>query len=176
MKFLKIIAAVALTSLIVIMVNNLFGLIFPAAEQSETEWNKQEQTCGNLRPTDSNAQPTAYKAYDACAAKITKEFNDQRALQKQWALLRAVAALAILVAIAAMVSRKYPFLAGGLIMSGVVVVMIYPYLVSNSIFGYMEELSEGIRQQVQLVKFITSLLGVAILSIGDLFFFEKNAK
>lgn len=185
MNFLKFVSALGLALLLSFMLGNLVTYLWPPSVTGTAY-----ETCYDQHPFPSSsdfgsndeyvaAEEQATTARETCEKEQSQLFGDRQALAFQAALLRAVVAFMVLVVIAIVLHRRYPFLAGSLIAGGLLFLLIYPF--TAQVGWLFDSLGSGataltdVQRQVLLVEFVLQALGFAILVVADMQFFEKHS-
>lgn len=189
MGFLKVVTSIAIAVFLLIFLNNFMAMIFPTDSGTSSYYggssDESYKQCESLQPNynqnvdyDSDEIKTAQDAYSKCMEEKTREANDKKALAGQYVWLRAIIALLILVGISIALFKKFPFYGGALIGGGLLFAVTYPIFAQTGFsFDFMfgsNDVSASVKAQTQLIKMITSLLGLTGLTAADLFFFEKH--
>ncbi|MEK7061934.1 MAG: hypothetical protein AAB942_00115 [Patescibacteria group bacterium] len=182
MKFLQRITSFCIAILLLIFLNNMMAFIFPqnAASSSNIKSTMSPYTICQDKGGYYNGtaiDQTKKDAYNKCIIENTQTTNDEKALRFQSALLKAVVVLILIVGIAILMFKKFPYFATSLIAGGLLFALYYP---SMAQFGSLGEfvssgsLSEGVQTQLRTTKFVLDLLGLVALSLADILFFEKH--
>jgi hypothetical protein len=191
MGFLKVITSIAIAVLLLIFLNNLMAMIFPVSRSTSYYGNDEAyKKCESLQPNflgdtnsdtnyyDSPEYKAAQDAYTKCTDDASRQANDKAAIQTQYVWLRAIVALLILIGISVFLFKKFPFYGGALIAGGLLFTVTYPIFAQTGFsldFLYGGgDLSASVRTQTEIIKLITSLLGVSGLTLADVLFFEKH--
>ena len=186
MGFLKVVTSIALAIFFLIFLNNFMAIAFPSdSNTSFYSGDESYKKCESLQPNydtnmdyDSAENKAAQDAYSKCIEEKSREVNDKAAIAAQYVWLRAIIMLLVLVGVSIFLFKKYPFYGGALIAGGLLFALSYPIFVRTGFsFDFMYgsgDVSASVKSQTQLIKMITSLLGVVGLTVADLFFFEKH--
>jgi len=160
------------------------AMLFPININEANRYNDSDyKTCQSLQPNysqnteyDASKYEADQSAYQKCIDEKTREENDKVAMQTQYTWLRAVIVLLMLIGAAIFLFKKFPFYGGALIAGGLLFAITHP-MFSRTGFDFLMgsgDISENIKTQTQIMKMITSFLGVAGLTVADVLFFEKH--
>ena len=182
MVFLKIIVSIAIAAVLLVFLNNLFARFSPVS----TDYSDGYSKCQHLSPykdiqvstSENIIDRTMQDQYDKCIREKQQESNDQYALQNLYAWIKGIVVLLVLVSVAVLLFKKYPFFSSALIGCGLLFLLSYPtfsrYGGLDFLYGSGGDLSASVRNQVAIFKLLASLIGFLALSVADVFFFERH--
>lgn len=211
MTFLKVISALAVALFLLVLLNNFTDYFFGNRSDRASIYEDPSKGCYDKYPypepvpLDINGQPTSVDSSSAgssaqavafstpddaqikdrekCIEEALATFADQAVIAQQNALIRGSIVFALLLVVSVILFKIAPFLAGGLLLGGVLYMMFQYFSLSMFPFGIMgwggyggNAPSADILARSQLVKGGLSGAALILLVLGHLFFFEKNSK
>ncbi len=183
MTFLKIIVSIAIAVVLLVFLNNFFAKVFPQSQfDSYYMTNDPYKKCEDLSPYLSGQEFKVDQAqqdkYDKCIKTAQQESNDKIAMESLCAWSKGVIVLIVLVVVAILLFKRFPFYSSALIGCGLLFLLTYPTIFRYGGVDFLYvgtgDLSESIKNQVAFFKLLISLVGFVALSAADLFFFEKH--
>lgn len=164
MSFLKVIVALSIAFVFVIFFNNIIGFGRSFSGSVKTSSTTFISSCSDSPDVTSQERALCNNSQNQA---------NQELINRQWALVRAGIILVLALIVAIKFFRRYPFLAGGLMIGGIMFLIFHPSF-SNDLLG-PEGASISVIRQSQIVNGLIAAFALVGLIIGDVLFFEKDS-